>query len=359
MRKQIFFALCVFSVLGNAAAGHAASFEKASREMNRENWREARKQYSALIRKGTSGGRAAQSEAYLGLARTYFYEKDFQGVIRSLDSIESRIPENKNGMWMHLLLYRSAMVVGQTDVATRHYQALLRLRQEFSLPEIADYLAILKKLGGMSKTAFVLTDSVTDTSRQNGFFLAESLMGLEITRGAERLWMMLIAGRPDDLSRQALLRLGQSLDWEGDGSEAGRYLKLFVLLFPEDSRAADALYRLGKWSHATGAPDAAVPYTLVADYYPATLYGASAVIDRAWTWPSRELVRLALQAVRESPGLPDPVLERGLGLALSYPDWLEKESDLEWAARRYRAFFPLGPFAEKAVAGKNKGEPLK
>ena len=350
MTERIFCIVifCVFSVSGIASPARAASFEKAAREMDRENWPEARKQYSALIRKGVHETSAARDRAYLGLARTYFYERDFRGVIRSLDPIEDRIPENKTGMWMRLLLFRSAMVAGETESATRHYQALLRARQEFSMSEIAEYLAILKKFELMSKVELARTNLVTEPSRQNGFFLAESLMGLEIPRGANRLWMMLIVGRPDEVSRLALLGLGRSPDCQRDEAEAERYLKLFIVLFPDDSRAADALYRLGKWSHLLGSPDADISYTLAADYYPNTLYGAAAVIDRAWTWPNRDHVRLALRVVQESPGLPDPLLERGLGIALSYPDWLASESDLDWAARRYRAAFPLGPLADKA-----------
>lgn len=328
-----------------AAPAIAASFEKAERYMDREDWKNAREQYSALIRK--SGGTRRQ-EAYLGLARTYFYEKDFRGVIRAIDPLGDRIPENKNGAWMRLMVFRSAIEVGDTEAAARHYQALLRIRTELSIRDLADHLALLKKLGLLKKPPAAPADAGSDDFRRASYLLAESLMTGEISRGAARIWTMLVVGKPDQISRLALLRLGQAHDGEGEWAEADRYLKLSVLFFPEDPRSADALYRLAKWSRALGSSDASAAYSLAAEYYPSTLYGALSAIDMAWSWPSQEAVRSAVRAVRDAPGLPDAVLERGLSLALVYPDWISDPADLEWAVRRYLLSFPLGPNAAKA-----------
>ena len=322
----------------------AASLEKADRCVERAEWAKARAQYAAVIR---NGGLRERELANLGIVRTYFLEKDFQGVLRTLRQLSGRVPENKNGAWMHVMGYRAARTLGWIEPATAHVQAIHRAQPSFSMAEIASHLAELKKLGLLNALPPAWTDTLTRTARHEHFLLAESLMSLEMHRSASRIWRLLVAGPPDEIGRQSLLRMGQALDADGESAEAERYLNLFAVLFAEDPRAADALYRVGRWRRASGASDATVPYMLAAEYHPATLYGAAARVDIAWSWPARDPVRAALRALRETPGLPDAILERGLALALTHPDWLASESDREWSRNRYRLSFPLGPLADK------------
>lgn len=331
-RVCAFFCFLVFS-----PPAPAASLEKAEHYMELEKWSDARKQYSAVIRKG---GRREREEAYLGLALAYVLEKDFRGAIQSLRPLEGRIPESNNGAWMHVWLFKAARAAGDMEAVAPHYQALFRNRTDFSLTKIAEHLMLLKKYDLVRHSAAGRKDSAEDTARRENFRLAESLMGLDITRGAARLLTMLAAGRPDEVGRPALLRLGQALEAEGDWTEAERCLKLYVLLFPEDPGAADALHRLARGARGMGSADGSLLYTLAAEFYPATLFGAISIIDRAWTWPTQDHVRAALRAIREAPGLPEPVFERGLAIALTYPHWLASDPDRAWAAQRYKMAFP-------------------
>lgn len=177
--------------------------------------------------------------------------------------------------------------------------------------------------------------------------LAESLMSAGIHNGADRIWTALATGGPDDISRTAMLGLGQSLERKGEWKEAERILKLFVLLFPSDPRAADALYRLGSWFAALGSEESSKSLMLAAEFYPGTLYGVMASIDMAWTWPTSDHVQSAIQAIRDARGLPDAVFERGLALALEYPDLLADEKSRVETSQVYRLMFPLGPAAGK------------
>lgn len=340
--------LILMSVLATLPhVSFAASLEKAAVYMEKGDVRAAQKQYAAVIRKGSARERET---AYLELARSYFNEKDFRGAIRSLEAVQDRVPENKTGAWMHLILYRSARAIRDFGMAARHHQALLRLQPDFSWREISEYLNTLRTIELLQPGRQSL-DTATESAaqpRQDGFFIAESLMAIDITGGAKRMWMALLSGRLDDIGRTSLFRLAQALDIEGNWVEAAGYLKLYVMLFAEDIRSADALYRLGKWSLLLETDQSDIPLELVAEYYPSTLYGARARIDLAWAAPSRKLVRAAIQAVRESPGLPDAVLERGLALAFEYTDWIEDGPTRSWIARRYLAAFPAGRYVETA-----------
>lgn len=339
----VVFAACLFS----AELAAAASLEKAALYMRRGEMREARKQYTAVIRKGDARERET---AYLGLAKAYFLEKDFQSVLRSLEPVEGRILDSKNGAWIRILLYRSARAVGHKEIAARHYQALIHSRQDFSMADVMDHLRDLRTVGLLNKSYALQMDTGADSARRANFSVAESLIGFEIVQGASRMWLALASSRLDDVGRTALQRLGQSLDWEGAGPEAGRVLKLYVLLFAEDPGAADALYRLWKWSTGLGDPGRMEGASLLAEFYPTTLYGAMAVIDMAWTWPDKDRIRAVLRSVKESPGLPEPLLERGLAALIDHPAGTVEPDELSWAAGRYLAAFPHGPAAAAARA---------
>ncbi len=332
----------LFTAVLHGSPAFPASLEKAVRYLEEGSLDAARRHLEAVIRKGDP---AAREGAHVHLAKSYFLEKDFQGVIRSLKPIQDRIPDNSRGAWMRLYLYSAARVAGDSELATRQYQALVRIRPDLSIADIAEFLKSMKKSGALQKR--LLPFPPPAAARRANFHMAESLMGFDITRGAARLWTALLVGPPDEWSRLALLRLCQALDADGDWREAGRYSKLFVLLYPDDPRAADVLYRLKKWSVYLGGAADADPQRMAADYYPSTLYGAAALVDRAASWNDRARILSALLSVRESPGLPESLVEQALRLAIASSEDLPR-ADIEWAARRYLAAFPMGSAGPRA-----------
>lgn len=356
-------ALLLIGLLLHAATSDGASLKKARKELAEGRLEKAREQLQAVIRKGNL---REEDEARFTLARIYFLEKDFRNVVRTLLPAEKWIPDSKTGDWTRILLYKAARLIRDRETAGRQYRALLRTGRDFPVGEIEEHFGDLVRVQLMPGRGVPLenerwagraagdpseTESAVprDPLRQELFFVAESLMSLQIDEGASKIWTALTTAGPDDIARTALLRAAQTLESQGKPLEAWRSLKLFVLLFSEDPRAADALYRLAKWSALRGSDETARLYLLLAEHYPATLYGVLAKIDVARTWPTEKYVQAAVRAIREAQGLPDAVFERGLALALTYPHLLKNDADRDLTRKVYRSFFPMGPLSRSAA----------
>lgn len=316
----------------------AASFDKAAKYIQRGNLEAARKQYRGIIENGTL---KEKEKAYLALSQSYFQEKDFRSVLRVLAPISTSMPKNINGAKMHLMAYRAARSLGETEPASMHYLAFLRLGIPIPMAEIRECLLLIRSAGLLKKPGGIPMEADSDEARRMNLAIAEKLTTLDIIQGASRIWRALAFSKLDNVSRNALLRLGQSLDIEGDHDEASRYLAYYVLLFAEDTASADALYRLGRWHVLQNRKTSSMPYEMFIEFYPTTIYGAAASIDLMPNRPSKPQVVALLQTLRECPGLPDAVLEKGLNILMDGNSLLDS-GDRIWVAGRYLSKFPLG-----------------
>ncbi len=325
---------------GSASPVLGASLDKAARLMAEDKWPEARKQFEAVIRKGSAPD---LGRAYLGLAQTYFMEKDFQGLLRSLAPFENKIPETPDGVWIRVFLYRAARQTGDAAAIGRNVQTLLRFQPDFPVRDMAEHIRLLNDLGLIKSSLLLPPDSATEPVRQALVDQAEGLSAADIASGAIRIWTAVAAVRPDRIGQNALFRLAQALDGEGDPDLACRYLKLYALFFPEDSRTADALYRVAKWSTLRSSGDFRIVTDLIRRFYPNSLYGAAIAVETARAWPQKGEIRDMVQILRSSPGLPETFLEPGLATAIQHADWLASDDDRVWIAQRYLISFPFGP----------------